>query len=481
MLAALALCTVVIGLDTTVLSVALPTLAGDLGASTADLQWITTSYLLVLAATLLPAGMLGDRYGRKKLLLVALVIFGVASAACALAGTAEQLVAARAALGLGSAIIMSLIGAVLTVLFDDRERPRALTIWITANSLGIPLGPLLGGWLLDHFHWGSVFLINLPIVGLGLIAVAVLMTESYGDRRRRFDVPGILLSATGLVALTYGIIEAGEKGWSDRPALATIVLGVVALGALVLWQLRAAAPLIDLALFRNRSFAGGTLLATIAGFAFFGLLFALPQFFQAVGGADAFGTGLRLLPIIGGLMIGARTGEKLAARFGARAVIAAGLALIAGSLFTGAATTTVETGYRWLAVWITVTGIGLGLTLPTSMNVTISTLGAERSGAGNALIQAIRQVGAAIGVAVLGMVLNAAYRDSADGAGLPPEVRDSVASGVARAGSPAVLDAVRAAFTHGMDVSLTVAGAVAAAGVVLALTVLPGKAATAAE
>ncbi|GIE32511.1 MFS transporter [Actinoplanes italicus] len=478
-LAALALCTVAIGLDGTVLSVALPTLAGDLGATTADLQWFTTSYLLVLAAMLLPAGMLGDRFGRKRLLLGALVIFGAASAACAMAETTGQLIAARAVLGLGSAVIMSLIGAVLTVLFDERERPRALTIWITANALGIPLGPLLGGWLLDNFHWGSVFLINLPIVGLGLIAVAVLVPESYGDRRRRFDLPGILLSTIGLVAVTYGIIEAGDRGWGDAGTSVTIAVGVFALVALVLWQRRAAAPLIDLGLFRNRSFTGGTIMATIAGFAFFGLLFALPQLFQAVNGTDAFGTGVRLLPVIGGLMVGARLGEKAAARFGPRAVIAAGLALMSAALFAGTATGT-GTGYGWVAAWIGVAGVGLGLTMPTSMNVTISTLDAERSGVGNALIQAIRQVGSAIGVAVLGMVLNSGYRDTVDVGGLPPEaadaVRDSAASGVAvagRAGSPELLDSVRDAFVHGMGLSLIVSGAVAAAGAILALIILP--------
>jgi DHA2 family multidrug resistance protein-like MFS transporter len=478
-LAALALCTVAIGLDSTVLSVALPTLARDLGATTADLQWFTTSYLLVLAAALLPAGMLGDRFGRKRLLLGALVVFGAASAACALAESTGQLIAARAVLGLGSAMIMSLIGAVLTVLFDDQERPRALTIWITANALGIPLGPLLGGWLLDNFHWGSVFLINLPIVALGLIAVAVLVPESHGDRRRRFDLPGIVLSTTGLVALTYGIIDAGERGWDDIRTVATIATGVLALAALVLWQRRAAAPLIDLGLFRNRSFAGGTMLATIAGFAFFGLLFALPQLFQAVNGADAFGTGVRLLPVIGGLMIGARLGERLAARFGPRAVIAGGLALMAGALFAGTLTGA-DTSYGWVAAWVGAAGVGLGLTMPTSMNVTISTLDAERSGVGNALIQAIRQVGSAIGVAVLGMVLNAGYRDTVDVGGLPPEaadaVRDSAASGVVvagQAGSPELLDSVRDAFVHGMGLSLTVSGAVAAAGAILALVVLP--------
>jgi DHA2 family multidrug resistance protein-like MFS transporter len=478
-LAALALCTVAIGLDSTVLSVALPTLAGDLGATTADLQWFTTSYLLVLAAALLPAGMLGDRFGRKRLLLVALVIFGAASAACALADTTGQLIAARAVLGLGSAVIMSLIGAVLTVLFDERERPRALTIWITANALGIPLGPLLGGWLLDNFHWGSVFLINLPIVALGLIAVAVLVPESHGDRTRRFDLPGIVLSTIGLVAVTYGIIEAGERGWGDAGASVIIALGVCALAALVLWQRHTDTPLIDLGLFRNRSFAGGTVLATIAGFAFFGLLFALPQLFQAVNGTDAFGTGVRLLPVIGGLMVGARLGEKIAARSGPRVVIAGGLALMAAALLAGTATGT-GTGYGWVAAWIGAAGVGLGLTMPTSMNVTISTLDAERSGVGNALIQAVRQVGSAIGVAVLGMVVNAGYRDTVDVSGLPPEgadaVRDSAAAGVAvagRTGSPELLDSVRDAFVHGMGLSLVVSGAVAAAGAVLALVVLP--------
>ncbi|GAA4977300.1 DHA2 family efflux MFS transporter permease subunit [Actinoplanes utahensis] len=476
-LGALVLCSVVIGLDSTVLSVALPTLARDLGADTADLQWFTTSYLLVLAAALLPAGMLGDRYGRKRLLLIALVLFGSASAACAHAQTAGQLIAARAVLGLGSAMIMALIGAVLTVLFGERERPRALSIWVTANALGIPLGPLLGGWLLDGFHWGSVFLINLPIVLLGLIAVAVLLPESHGDRRRRFDIPGIVLSATGLVVLTYGIIEAGERGWGDPRALVTIALGVCALGALVFWQRRAAEPLIDLALLGDRSFAGGTMLATIAGFAFFGLLFALPQLFQAVGGADAFGTGLRLLPVIGGLLIGARGGERLSSRIGARPVVSIGLALMAAALVAGAVA---PVGYGWVAAWITVAGIGLGLAMPTAMNIAISALDVGRSGVGNALIQAIRQVGGAIGVAVLGMVLNAGYRDAVQVGDLPPQaadtVRDSAAGGVAvagRLGSADLLAAVRDAFGHGMSLSLLVAAALAAGGAVLALVILP--------
>ncbi|WP_436520102.1 MFS transporter [Actinoplanes sp. HUAS TT8] len=473
-LAALAFCTLAVGLDGTVLSVALPTLAHDLDATTGDLQWFTNSYLLVLAAALLPAGMLGDRYGRKRFLLGALVLFGAASAWCAWAGSTGQLIAARAVLGLASAVIMPLIGAVLTVVFDERERPRALGIWVTANALGIPLGPLLGGWLLDHFWWGSVFLINLPIVAFGLLAVFAWVPESHGDRERRVDLGGVVLSAAGLVLTTYGIIEAGEKGLGDPKAVLTIAGGVVALIGLALWQRRAQAPLIDLGLFRSRGFTGGSVLATVASFAFFGLLFALPQFFQAVGGHDAFGTGLRLLPVIGGLLVGARLADRLVGRFGARVVVGTGLALIAGALFAGA-NTAVDSGYGYVAAWVSVTGFGLGLTLPPSMNAALAALTPESSGVGSGLIQAMRQVGSAIGVAVLGTVLNAGYRDEIDAAGLPSAVRDSAASGVAlaqRAGDPGMLDTVRHAFTHGMDVALVTTGSVAAAGVLLAL-ILP--------
>ncbi|MEU4240190.1 MFS transporter [Actinoplanes sp. NPDC026619] len=475
-LAALALSTLAIGLDTTILSVALPTLSRDLHASTGDLQWFTNAYLLVLAAVLLPAGMLGDRFGRKKFLLGALFVFGAASAACAWSASTGQLIAARTALGLGAAVIMPLSGAVLTVLFEEKERSRALSIWLTASALGIPLGPLLGGWLLDNFWWGSVFLINVPLIGIALIAVTLWVPESHGDRTRRFDPLGVGLSAAGLVALTYGIIEAGDRGWGDTRSLTTMIAGVVALGAFVFWQRTTSAPLVDLGLFKIKRFTGGAVLATVASFGMLGLLFSLPQFFAAVGGHDAFGSGLRLLPVIGGLLVGARTAEKLAARFGSRAVIAGGLTLMAAGMLLGA-TTSATSGYGFVATWISIAGIGLGFTLPPAMDAALGALTAERSGVGNGLLQAMRQVGGAIGVAVLGTVLNGAYRDDLP-ATAGDAARESAASGVAaatQAGDPGMLDAVRTAFTHGMDTSLVVAAVVAGAGAILALFMLPGK------
>ena len=473
-LAALALSTLAIGLDTTILSVALPTLSRDLHATTGDLQWFTNAYLLVLAAVLLPAGMLGDRFGRKKLLLGALFVFGAASAACAWAGSTGELIAARTVLGLGAAVLMPLSGAVLTVLFDDRDRSKALSVWLTASALGIPLGPLLGGWLLDNFWWGSVFLINVPLVAIALVAVALWVPESHGDRGRRFDPLGVLLSAAGLIALTYGIIEAGDRGWGDARSLSTMIGGVLLLLVFVGWQRRNRTPLVDLDLFRSKAFTGGAVLATLASFAMLGLLFALPQYFSAVGGQDAFGSGLRLLPVIGGLLIGARTAEKVAARFGHRLVVAGGLALMTGSMIVGALTSA-SSGYGFVAAWITAAGIGLGFTMPPSMDVALGALTAERSGVGNGLLQAMRQVGGAIGVAILGTVLAGAYRDDLPSAA-PPVARESAATGVAAAAhDPGLRHAVQSAFTHGMDVSLLVAAAIAGVGAILALFLLPGR------
>jgi EmrB/QacA subfamily drug resistance transporter len=433
----------------------------------------------VLAAALLPAGMLGDRFGRKRMLLGGLVIFGAASVACAYATSSGELVTARVALGLGAAVLMPLTSAVLTVLFDHDERPRALTVWVTASALGIPLGPLVGGWLLDNFWWGSVFLINVPLVLLAIVAVVLWVPESHGDRARRFDPLGVLLSASGLVVLTFGIIDAGERGWTDARSLGLVAMGLALLAGFVGWQRRAPAPLVDLALFRSRGFTWGSVLATVASFAMLGLLFTLPQLFQGVYGTDALGTGLRLLPVIGGLMVGARLSGRLVPRLGAKVLVAAGLVLMAVAMLAGAATDP-ATGYGWTAVWISAAGLGLGLTMPPSMDAALGALSPDRSGVGSALIQALRQVGSAVGVAVLGSVLNAGYRDRVDVGGLSESaaaaVRDSAASGVAvaaRAGSAGLLDSVRAAFVHGMSLSLLVAAVIALLGAVLALFFLP--------
>ena len=480
-LGALALSLMTVGLDLTILNVALPTLATELDASTGQLQWFADAYNLVLAAALLPAGLLGDRFGRKRMLLIALSLFGAASLACSFADSSGQLIVGRALLGLGAAALIPLSMSILPVLFTPAERPRALTIWVTANSLGIPLGPIVGGWLLDHYRWGSVFLINVPVVLIGLVAIAVLLPESRDPLRPRIDVPGVITSSLGLVGLTFGVIQGGENGWGEPSTLLTLAVGVASLGAFVLRQLRegrrpGGQPLVDLALFRSPSFIWGGVLATLSTFAMFGVLFTMPQYLHAVIGADALGTGLRLLPIIAGLLVGAQVSDRIAPRVGPAVTVAIGFALLAGGLLTGA-TTEMDSPYGFAAAWMTVLGAGLGFALPAAMDAAIGALSPERSGVGSALLMAMRQVGGTIGVAVLGTVLASGYRDAL-GDAVPDAARESVSAGAAVAhqlGSPSLLASVQSAFIEGMDAMLWVCGGVAVVAAVLALRFMPER------
>ena len=476
-LIALSLAMLTIGLDTTVLTVALPTLATDLAATTSELQWISSVYPLVMAAALLTAGALGDRYGRKRLLLGALLVFGLASLACAYSGSAAALIAARAVLGLAAAVMMPMSMAVLPVLFPDQaERKKALTIWVTSLAIGLPLGPVLGGWLLGHFWWGSIFLINLPLVVVASLAVARFVPESRSSEVHPLDWPGVALSSAGLAGLTYGIIRTGNGGWGDPIARATIAGAAALLTAFIAWQRRAAYPLIDLKLFSSSGFTWGTIFATSVNFAMFGLFFAVPQFFQAILGVDALGSGLRLLPLIGGLVIGTRLAERIGRRVGVGVVLAVGFGLLTAGLLAGAGAGT-GTGYGYIAGWITVVGAGMGFVLPTAMGAALDELPIERSGSGSALVQALRQAGGTIGVAVLGTVLSSAYQSGLGELGRPP-FSDGVVQAIGAAttlGTPQLIPTVQAAFVHGMSVMLLVSAGICASGVVLALTRMPRR------
>ena len=479
-LIALSLATLTIGLDSTVLTVALPTLAQDLQASTAQLQWIASSYTLVLAAALLPAGALGDRYGRKKLLLGALLLFGLASLACAYCQSADALIGARAFLGLAAAVMIPMSMAVLPVLFaDPDERKRALAIWVSSMAIGLPLGPVLGGWMLGHFWWGSIFLINVPMVLLAALAVWRFIPESRSDEHRPMDWPGVALSSGGLTALIFGVIRAGENGWTDGIAWIAIGAAAVLLTAFVGWQrgfrgVGASSPLIDLSLFGSKGFTWGTTFATAVNFAMFGLFFAVPQYFQAVLGVDALGSGLRLLPLIVGLVAGTRVAEQIGRRVGSGIVMATGFTLLTGGLIAGAFTSA-GSGYWYIACWITVVGLGMGVVLPTSMGVALDELSTERSGSGSALIQAVRQAGGTIGVAVLGTVLSSAYRSGLGELAVPP-FSDGVTQGVGAAtalGQPQLIPTIEDAFVHGLSAMLLVSAGICAVGVVLALLRMP--------
>jgi MFS transporter, DHA2 family, multidrug resistance protein len=502
-LGALALSVLVVGLDLTVLNLALPTLGTDLHASTSDLQWFVDAYSLVLAAALLPAGQLGDRLGRKRVLVPALVLFGLASLACAYSRSSGELVAARAVLGLGAAVILPLSLAVIPVLFTPQERQKAIAVVMSAVFIGYPLGPLLGGWLLDNFWWGSVFLINVPVIAIALIAVTLLMPESRSERRPRLDLVGVAVSSTGLTGLVYGIIKAGESGWGDVTALATMAAGAAVLAAFVLWERRVSRrpggqPLVQLTLFESAGFTWGTILSTLVSFALFGILFAMPLYFRDVRGLDSLGAGVRLLPMIGGMVVGMIAGTRLQSpvkapdgtsrpRVGAKGLVTAGFAVMAAALASGAFTS-IHSGTGFGAAWFGVAGAGLGLAMPAAMNAALGALSAERSGAGSALITAFRQVGATLGAAILGTVLSSAYQARLDLAGLPTAAASAVHSGisggvqVARAlGSASLLHVVDVAFVHGLDVMLWCCAGIALAAALLALAFLPRQAGAAGE
>jgi predicted MFS family arabinose efflux permease len=370
------------------------------------------------------------------------------------------------------------------VLFEEHERQRALAVVAGSALAAFPLGPLLGGWLLSHFWWGSVFLINVPVIVLAIGAVAALMPESRSAARPRLDWLGVLLSTAGLVALTYGVIEAGEKGWSDMVASACMAGGAVLLVGFVAWERRVGrtgTPLVDLGLFKLPGFSWGAILSTLLQFSLIGLIFAVPQYLRAVLGTDAMGAGLRLLPLIGGMIVGLALGDRISGMAGPRIAVTLGFATAGAGLIVSAFTN-LSDGTGFVETWLAIVGFGTGMALPPAMNAAIGRLTGERSGVGSAVITAIRQVGGVLGVAVLGSLLNSAYRDRLDLTGLPAQaagaVRDNVASGLVVAqqlDSAGLVTMVRAAFVHGMDLLLATSGGIAVVAAVLALVFLPGR------
>ncbi|GAA0407571.1 MFS transporter [Acrocarpospora corrugata] len=437
----------VIGLDATVLNVALPTLAVDLGASTGELQWIVDAYLVTFAALLLPAGVFGDRLGRKRLLVVGLAAFGVASAVAMLADSTGWLIAARALMGVGAALIMPLSTSILPSIFPAGERAKAIAIWTAGMALGLPLGPIVGGYLLDHFWWGSIFLINLPAVAIALVAVVLLVPESRDPASPRLDLPGTLLSVTGLAALVYGVIQAPIDGWGSVGVLTPLTVGLVLLAAFVRIEMRASAPMMDLSLFRDRVFLWGSIGASLVSLGMMGVLFVVPLSLQAVQGFDAMGTGLRITPMILGLMVGGFAGERLLKVAALRPVMTGGLLLLTAGLALGAV---LPGEYAYTATWLVVAGAGVGLTMVPAMDGVLATLPADRTGMGTGVLQTLRQTGGAFGVAGLGSLLSAVYVANLPGSA-PEPVRESVAAAVR---VPGFAGAGRDAFAAAMDAVL---------------------------
>ncbi len=491
-LGAMVLAVLAVTLDVTVLTVALPTLAGALDASESELQWFVTAYTLALVAGMLPAGLLGDRYGRKALLVGALLLFVAGSLGCAYAAGPEMFIAARVALGLAGAALIVMVLSLITVLFSEAERPRAIGIWGAANFIGLPLGPIVGGWLLTNVWWGWIFLMNVPVALLGLVAVLALVPESRAPEAPGIDVVGVGLSSAGLVALMYGVTEAGDHSWSDLGAIAWSIAGVVVLAAFVVWERwltgrRGLQPLVDLSLFRSPSFTWGVICTAFGVLGLFGVLFGLPQFFQAVMGLDPQGSGFRLIPAVLGLLVGAIAAERVATRVGAKLTVAIGFAIVVVATLLGA-TMTATSGDGFIAAWTFVAGAGSGLGFATSASAALVELSADRSGVGSALLQAVVKLGPAFGASFLGSVLNSTYQRQVSVAGLPAAaaaaVKGSVFGAIAiaqQAKSSTLLDSARAAFVAGMDDALRFAAGVTVVAILLALAFLPARARQAAQ
>jgi EmrB/QacA subfamily drug resistance transporter len=450
-LVATALSLLAVGLDMTVLNVALPDIATDLHASTSQLQWFADSYLLVLAAVMLPAGMLGDRLGRKGLTVGALVLFAAGSLWCAYAGSPASLILARCVLGLGAAILIPLAMSAVVVMFEPEERPRAILVMSLSTMVGLPLGPIVGGALLQSFWWGSVFVVNVPVIAVALVAVVrYLPRGGVAQASRGFDGLGVVLASSGLVSLTYGVIEGPDRGWRDPLILATVAGGLVVLAAFLVWERRltGTVPVFDYAVWAHPAFRWGSITATVASMSLFGVFFTLPQYYRLVLGADAFGTGVRTLPMVGGMLVAMQLANRVGSRVPAGLLASAGSVLVAAGMAFGALTGLGD-GFGRAAVWTAVVGLGVGAALFAAQTAALVSLPRERAGIGSALVQTLRQVGSVLGIAVLGAALNAHY----SGAG------DSTAH-----------------FVDGMDVALWISAAVAVVAAVIAAVKLPRRA-----
>ena len=491
-LVVLSLSLLVISLDNTILNVALPTLERDLGATSSQLQWIVDSYMLVFAGLLLTAGALGDRFGRRRALNAGLVIFGLGSALSAVASSAGMLIASRALMGVGGAFIMPSTLSILTATFPAGERAKAIGIWAGVSGLGIAIGPVAGGWIIENAHWSWIFLVNVPFVVGALIAGRRLVPESRDPSAPRLDIPGFALSTTGLVALVWGVIEAPGAGWTDPTILAAFGLGIAVLAAFAVWESRTPEPMLDVRFFRNPRFSAASAAITLSFFAMFGAIFFLTQYQQLVLGMGALETGFRVLPVALGLAIGGPMSAKLTERIGAKIVVAAGLALIATALLL-MTQFEVDSAYGIVALAFVVLGFGIGTAMAPATESVMGSLPLAKASVGSAVNDATRTTGGALGVAVLGSILSSGYRGNMDavasdigGAG-GAAAHDSLAGALAVAGriggatGDRLAVTAQEAFVSGMHTAVVVAAGIALIGSLVALVFLPSREALAPE
>lgn len=437
-LAVLCLAVILIVMDGSIVNVALPTLARKLaGATNSRLQWIVDSYILAFAALLLTAGSAADRFGRKRVLLLGLIIFAGVSMGAAASRTCEWLITWRALMGVGAAMIFPSTLAMITEDFPDHaQRRTAIAIWAGTSGLGVAIGPIAGGWLLEHWHWGAVFLINVPVAAAAFIGALWVCRESKSAQDRGFDLTGCVLAITGVFSLVWGLIEAPEHGWASLRTAAALAGAAVVIALFIWWERRHPCPMLDVRGFADRTYAGACLALAVAFFGLFGFVFMVTQFFQFLRGYDALSAGLRTAPFAGAILVGALSAAVLGRHANQRALFTLGLVLMSAA-FAWATIDSTQTPYTTMMAQMGVLGIGLGLVNAGATEAIMSHLPAHKAGTGSSVNDTLREVGGTLGVAAMGSAYNAMYRsrigDLLAGAPLPADAKVLIRSSIGAA------------------------------------------------
>ena len=487
-LAVVLIAALAINVETTIVNVALPTLNSELGASTRGLQWIVDAYNLAFAALVLAGGTIGDKFGRRGTLIAGLIVFAASSVGAAMVTTTESLIVMRLVMGISAALIYPTTLAIITDTFrDPKQRAAAIGVWGAVTGLGVAIGPILGGALLETFWWGSLFLALVPIALAAVLGALIFVPASTAQAGARLDRGGLILSVVMLGALVYTIIEAPEHGWTATPTLLGFGLALAAAVAFVWWERRLDDPLIDVSLFTNLRFSAASGAVTVAFFALFGFIFLITQFFQLLQGFGPLETGVRILPVALSIAVGSVVGTKLAVtRLGTKAVVFGGLLMLTAA-FAWVAVIDVDVPYVQVAAQMVLLGGGLGLTTAPATDSIMGVVRPEQAGAGSAVNDATRQIGGTLGVAVLGSIFSTLYirglADSAILAAAPQAAQETAREGLAQglqvaaqspaAISAAVRDTVSDAFMSGLHAGCLTAAAVCLVGALFVLAFLP--------
>lgn len=488
-LAVICLGVFVISVDATIVNVALPTLSRELDADTAQLQWIVDAYTLVMSGLLLSAGSFSDRYGRRGWLNAGLAMFAITSGLAAQANSADQLIAARAAMGVGAAVIFpTTLGLITNIFTDPVTRAKAIGLWAAMVGVGVAVGPISGGWLLEHFWWGAIFMVNIPIAAVAILGGILFVPTSRDPAAPRVDVPGLILSAAGVTALVYTVIEAPTWGWTSTRAALGFAAAAALLVGFALVERRSTHPMLDVTVFANRRFSGGSLAVTAGFLTLFGFIFVITQYFQFIKEYSAFQSGVRLLPVAATIALGSVLGPRLVERIGTTAVVAGGLAVFAAGL-AWASTADAATSYTEIAAQMLLLGGGLGLTFSPATESIMGSLSVDKAGIGSAVNDTTRELGGTLGVAIVGSVFASVYSahlgSAAALAALPAEVTAAMRNSMAVAHKvieqlPAehagpVRDAVNRAFLDGLQVGSLVCAGIALAAAIVVAGLLPAR------